>query len=279
LPFSKNFSTFGSVINHFQQRLYARPDCYRERRFVQPHYSSLINVLTPYGNIKNPSDGVCSHFLRRGFTKPNKIQFNCSSWSADARWLVLGTQTGELALWEGEALKVHKVISIPAHKEYFDDGSGRVKENVPITCLALKKHGSDFVTGDQKGLIQYCDETFKNILVIKEAHSAPVKGLSFSPLGSKLASCSDDGKIHIWAGGRDKPELTLLGHQNDVKCIDWHPFRALIVSGSRDSTLKLWDPKQGICVRLLYFFQFIFSVFQTLFFFFKMIFLFINAWK
>ena len=133
----------------------------------------MIKIQFPYGNRKNPADGICSHFLRRGndliiyiltielgFTKPNKIQFNCATWSADARWLVLGTQTGDLVLWEGEALKVHKLISIPAHKEFFDDGmlkillivsifvgSGRVKENIPITCIALKKHGSDFVTG------------------------------------------------------------------------------------------------------------------------------------
>ena len=59
----------------------------------------------------------------------------------------------------------------------------------------------------------------------------------------------DDGRIHMWAGGRDKPELALLGHQSDVKCVDWHPHRALIASGSRDSAVKLWDPKMGKCIR------------------------------
>lgn len=49
--------------------------------------------------------------------------------------------------------------------------------------------------------------------------------------------------------GRDRPELVLNGHQSDVKCLDWHPYRSLIVSGSRDSAVKLWDPKQGGCVR------------------------------
>ena len=105
-----------------------------------------------------------------------------------------GTATGDLALWEGEALKVYKVLPIPAHKEFYDDNSGRIKEGISITgervcilpyihayihtyisvpvAVALKRFGNDLVTGDQRGLIQYCDETFKYILIIENAHSS-----------------------------------------------------------------------------------------------------------
>jgi polyadenylation factor subunit 2 len=184
--YRKNFSTFGSVVNYLESRLYLRS--HKDRQFIQPHFTSLVNLSIPHKSLANPADGVCTHFLRRGFTKPNKIQFNAAVWSADARWLVLGTQTGDLALWEGEALKVHKVISIPAHKEFFGDGD-RVKEQFPITSMAWKNHGNILVTGDQRGLIQYCDETFRNVFVTKDAHTAAVRGLSFSPSDSKLASC------------------------------------------------------------------------------------------
>ncbi len=60
---------------------------------------------------------------------------------------------------------------------------------------------------------------------------------------------SDDAKIKIWSGGRDKPEIEMQGHQQDIKCIDWHPYRSLIASGSRDTTVKLWDPKVKASVR------------------------------
>ena len=38
-----------------------------------------------------------------------------------------------------------------------------------------------------------------------------------------------------------------LGHGADVKCVDWHPQKGLIVSGSKDNQqpVKLWDPKTG----------------------------------
>lgn len=184
--YRKNFNDFGAVVNYLENRLFVRT--FQDRRLMQPHYNALININTPYGNTSNPADGICTHFLRRGFTKPNKIQFNAAVWSADARWLVLGTQTGDLALWEGEALKVHKVISIPAHKEFFGDGD-RVKEQIPITAMAWKNYGNILATADQRGLIQFCDETFRNVYVTKEAHISAVRGLSFSPSDTKLASC------------------------------------------------------------------------------------------
>ena len=46
----------------------------------------------------------------------------------------------------------------------------------------------------------------------------------------------------------------LLGHGADVKCIDWHPSKALVVSGSKDNQqpVKLWDPKAGQGISTLY---------------------------
>jgi WD40 repeat protein len=37
-------------------------------------------------------------------------------------------------------------------------------------------------------------------------------------------------------------------HGSDVKSVHWHPRKALIASGSKDSLVKLWDPKTGKCV-------------------------------
>ena len=37
------------------------------------------------------------------------------------------------------------------------------------------------------------------------------------------------------------------GHGADVKCVDWHPQKSIIVSGSKDSQqpIKLWDARTG----------------------------------
>lgn len=48
--------------------------------------------------------------------------------------------------------------------------------------------------------------------------------------------------------------LYYLGHGADVKCVDWHPSKSIIASGSKDSQqpLKLWDPKSGISLATMY---------------------------
>ncbi|GMP60990.1 hypothetical protein CsSME_00023635 [Camellia sinensis var. sinensis] len=37
----------------------------------------------------------------------------------------------------------------------------------------------------------------------------------------------------------------LAGHGWDVKSVDWHPTKSLLVSGGKDNLVKLWDAKAG----------------------------------
>ncbi|KAH6759812.1 Transducin/WD40 repeat-like superfamily protein [Perilla frutescens var. frutescens] len=39
--------------------------------------------------------------------------------------------------------------------------------------------------------------------------------------------------------------LRPAGHGWDVKCVDWHPTKSLLVSGGKDNLVKLWDAKSG----------------------------------
>ena len=105
--YRRMITTFSTVQNYFQNRLSVRTS--RDRLLLQPHYSSLRKMVSPFGCASQPADGVCSHFLRRGLIKPNKTIMTTAVWSADARWLVLGTVTGSVAIWEGDTLKVRRI--------------------------------------------------------------------------------------------------------------------------------------------------------------------------
>ena len=61
----------------------------------------------------------------------------------------------------------------------------------------------------------------------------------------KFTSCSDDRTVRLFDFTTCTEESVLQGHGSDVKCVDWHPFKALIVSGSKDSQqpIILWDPR------------------------------------
>ena len=57
-------------------------------------------------------------------------------------------------------------------------------------------------------------------------------------------------KIYNFAA--DKAESQLTGHNWEVKCADWHPTKGLLVSGSKDHQVKLWDPRNGRCLTTLH---------------------------
>lgn len=177
----RNFTDFNSI--HLSQSAKLSQLSHRDRKIIQPHYTSLKNITTPHANINNPAFGICSHYLRRGFTKPIRHQLHAGVWSADGRWLVLGAQSGDFYLWEGESLKVNKPVSQLAHK--FSETN---EKDMAITAMAWNNHGNSLASGDEKGNMQFCDESFRHSIIIREAHGAGISGLSFSPFDSRLAS-------------------------------------------------------------------------------------------
>ena len=42
------------------------------------------------------------------------------------------------------------------------------------------------------------------------------------------------------------------GHGWDVKCVEWHPTKGLLASGSKDKLVKFWDPRTGQALSAMY---------------------------
>jgi COMPASS component SWD3 len=99
------------------------------------------------------------------------------------------------------------------------------------------------------------DSHFKHIRTLR-AHLAGVNAIAWSPVGPPytLVSASDDKSILLWSPlGSDFPiaPSPLTGHSNYVYSLCFSPKGNMLVSGSFDEAVFLWDVRSGRVMRSL----------------------------
>lgn len=112
----------------------------------------------------------------------------------------------------------------------------------------IRRDGRVLVAGDDTGKIQVFDVNSRAILKTWTTHKQPVWTTKFSPTElTTLLSASDDRTVRLWDLPSNEPTTTFVGHEDYVRCANFMPgtMSNMVVSGSYDSTVKLWDPRTG----------------------------------
>ena len=110
----------------------------------------------------------------------------------------------------------------------------------------IRRDGRVMVAGDESGLIQVFDVNSRAILKTWKEHQQPVWTTKFSPTEpTTLMSTSDDRTVRLWDLPSQESTMTFIGHQDYIRSGAFMPNQAsgLLVSGSYDQTVKLWDPR------------------------------------
>jgi len=69
--------------------------------------------------------------------------------------------------------------------------------------------------------------------------------------GNFLASGSRDKTIKIWEASTGMCVATLIGHDNWVRGLQFHPSGKYLMSVSDDKTIRIWDLKQGRAIKTI----------------------------
>lgn len=76
-------------------------------------------------------------------------------------------------------------------------------------------------------------------------HQGPVRGVAFSPEGSKILSGSADQELCLWELTSGEPIRSMAGHQGAVTSVAFSPDGRCALSGGIDKTVRLWDVATG----------------------------------
>lgn len=162
-------------------------------------------------------------------------------WAEQRNWLAVGTETGELAVFDLGA----EPQSFVTQQTF---GSG------PVNALAWnpKELGLAFVcNGTAVCLLQANSgadavEPFKPAVRF-EGHRNAVTRLSFAPNGAQIASIAADATMRLWTLAQDTDATFALyaDRAAEFSTVAASPDRRWVAAGGNDGTIQLWDAKRG----------------------------------
>ncbi|CAN8099981.1 unnamed protein product [Discula destructiva] len=132
----------------------------------------------------------------------------------------------------------------------------------PITSVAFHPVFSALASGSEDCTIKIWDWELGELERTIKGHTKAVNDVDFGgPRGSTLlASCANDLTIKLWDPADEYKNIrTLPGHDHTVSSVRFIPSGVagasgsgnLLVSASRDKTLRIWDVSTGYCIKTL----------------------------
>ena len=205
-------------------------------------------MLPPIARPDRPADSLPVKHLHSSLNKA-KYPINVVLWTPEGRRLLTASSSGEFTLWNGMAFNFELIMQVSIAAVGYRLLTRQAHENaIRAACYS---HAEDWlISADSEGIIKYWQPNFNNVKQWR-AHEDTIRGMAFNPSDSKFVTASDDSTLKIFDFAEGSEELVLRGHQWDVRSCDWHPTKGLIVSGSKDHRVKLWESRSGKCLTTL----------------------------
>ncbi|XP_028128132.1 protein FAN [Diabrotica virgifera virgifera] len=150
---------------------------------------------------------------------------NCLSFNNDNDHLAVGTEDGDIYIWEMTNFKLFKKYN---------------PQSSSITTLSYSPDGMKLALGTKDKLFQIVDVN-TSLPVFSKNMSNAVTSLKYSEY--LLVIGCEDGTLSLWDIFEVKLLLEVVAHSGSIRTLDISTSRDFIATGSQDRSIKVWKPK------------------------------------
>ncbi len=182
-------------------------------------------------------------WLRTFSRRPPKVPVSSLAFSLDGAYEAIGRVDGVTKVWD--ARQGGFLYDLKGH-----EGA--------VQSLAFSLNGSWLFSGSadrtmrvwdmNHGTVSAFHPYFDRLDTIGVVAVGGREGLIASASGP-FASSSLDDSIRLWLSHYDRPTRILRGHRGTVRSVSYALDSDRLVSASSDGTIKLWNSKEGTCLR------------------------------
>ncbi|MEM8642147.1 MAG: AAA-like domain-containing protein [Cyanobacteria bacterium P01_G01_bin.54] len=208
---------------------------------LQGHQASVSAIaLTPDGQrlVSTDSEGSIrfwqwqTPFVRR-FGFPENAFPRATIDSTGTTLMAISAAAGNLSIWQRQPQQRFPFLPIVTVPEV---------HRQRVHSVAVQANGQQFATGSRDGTVKLWNLKGENLATLESGST--VWDVAFSPDDQTVAIALRNGKIQLWqknsSGEFQDPPDELVGHQADVRAVNFSLDGQFLVSASADQTLKLW---------------------------------------
>lgn len=151
-------------------------------------------------------------------------RITCVSFDSSNKYLAVGTYDGEICLWETKDFLLYKKHSL----------------GCSINAIEFSPDGLKLAFGQKDKIFQIIDIN-SGLAVLTKALDEPAKSLKWKDF--LLVIGCENGLLYIWNIIEVKILLEVKAHDGSLTAVDIAPDKSFICTGSADSTIKVWYPK------------------------------------